>query len=97
MKTKSLLLNFRWSGKFEGLLAMHYNDDCIVIQSLELPREVPVRPSAAEAVKVPLQPLQGSGDWAKRDKQSSFPKIPKTFLISPKLFIKKSLRICAGS
>jgi hypothetical protein len=55
------------------LLAMHYNDDGILIQSLECPRELPVRPSAEQAVKVPLQPLQGSGDSAKRDKQSSFP------------------------
>jgi hypothetical protein len=29
-----------------------------------------VRPSAEQTVKVPLQPLQGSGDLAKRDKNS---------------------------
>ena len=49
---------------------MHYNDDGILIQSLECPRELPVRPSAEQAVKVPLQPLQGSGDSAKRDDNS---------------------------
>jgi hypothetical protein len=52
------------------LLAMHYNDDGVLIQSLESPREIPVRPSAEQAVKVPLQPLQGSGDSAKRDDNS---------------------------
>jgi hypothetical protein len=52
------------------LLAMHYNDDGVLIQSLESPREIPVRPSAEQAVKVPLQPLQGSGDSAKRDDTS---------------------------
>ncbi len=46
---------------------MYYNDDGILIQSLERPGEFPVRPSAQQAVKVPLQPLQGSGDSAKRD------------------------------
>jgi hypothetical protein len=51
---------------------MHYNDEGILIQSLEHPRELPVRPSAEQAVKVPLQPLQGSGGSAKCDKQSSF-------------------------
>jgi hypothetical protein len=43
---------------------MHYNDDhdSIPIQSLKSPRELPVslRPSAEQAVKVLLQPLQGS-------------------------------------
>jgi hypothetical protein len=53
---------------------MHYNDDGILIQSSEFPRELPVRQSAEQAVKVPLQTLQGSGGSAKRDKQSSFTK-----------------------
>ncbi len=61
------------------LLAMHYNDDGILIQSLEHPRELPVRPSAEEAVKVPLQPLQGSGDSAKRDDYS----VSLIFPVSP--------------
>jgi hypothetical protein len=47
---------------------MQYNDDEILIQSLESPRELPVRLSAEQAVKAPLQPLQGSDDSAKRDK-----------------------------
>jgi hypothetical protein len=46
-------------------LAMQYNDESIHIQSSELPGELPVMPSAEQAVKVPLQPLQGSGDSAK--------------------------------
>jgi hypothetical protein len=51
-------------------LATNYNDDWILIQSLELHRELPARPSAEQAVKVPLQPLQGSGDSAKCDDNS---------------------------
>jgi hypothetical protein len=52
---------------------MHYNDDGILIKSLERPRELLVRPSAEQAVKVPLQALQGSGhsgDSAKRNENS---------------------------
>jgi hypothetical protein len=49
---------------------MHYNDEINLIQSFKRPREIPMRPSAKQAVKVPLQPLQGSGDSAKRDDNS---------------------------
>jgi hypothetical protein len=59
---------------------MHYNDDGILIQSLEHPRELPVKPSAEQAVKVPLQPLQGSAGLVKHDKQSSFAEFGYTFL-----------------
>jgi hypothetical protein len=41
------------------------NDDCVLIQSLGCHRELPVRPSAEQAVKLLLQPLQGTGDSAK--------------------------------
>jgi hypothetical protein len=54
------------------VLAMHYHDDRILIQSLERPRELPVMSSTEQAVKAPLQPLQGSGDSAKRDDNSVF-------------------------
>jgi hypothetical protein len=40
-------------------LAMHYIDDAILIQSLEHHRERPVRPSAEQAVKAPLQHCRG--------------------------------------
>jgi hypothetical protein len=49
---------------------MHLNDDGILIQSLERPRELAVGAIAEQAVKVPLQPLQRSGDPAKRDDNS---------------------------
>jgi hypothetical protein len=73
-------------------LAINYNDDSIiisiVIQSLELTRELLVTPSAEQAVKVPLQPLHGSlaGDSAKCDNHSVsaiFPVSPRLHSISP--------------
>jgi hypothetical protein len=39
------------------LLTMHYNDYGILIQSLEHPRELSMRLSAEQAVKVPIRPL----------------------------------------
>jgi hypothetical protein len=47
----------------------------ILIQSSEHQRELPVRLSAEQDVKVPLQSLQGSDKSAKHDEQSSIPKI----------------------
>jgi hypothetical protein len=70
------------------LLAMHFNDDGILIQSLERSRELPVRPCAEQAMKVPLQPLQGSSDSAKCDDNSvssMFPVYPRFHSISPDL------------
>jgi hypothetical protein len=32
---------------------MHYSEENILIQSLELPRELPVRPSAEQVAKLP--------------------------------------------
>jgi hypothetical protein len=70
---------------------MHYNNDGILIQSLEHPRELPVKLSAEQAVKVPLQPLQGSAGLVKHDKQSSFAEFGYTFLNFTKIlnFTKK--------
>jgi hypothetical protein len=78
-------LMIRWIWRLL-LLAMHCNDDSILIQSLEHPRDLPVRPSAEQAVKVPLQPLQGSGDSAKHDVNSVssiFPVFPSFHSILP--------------
>jgi hypothetical protein len=52
---------------------MNHNDDGILIQPLERSTELPVRPSAEQAVKAPLQQLQGSVGSAKRDKDSKSP------------------------
>jgi hypothetical protein len=55
---------------------MHYNDDSILIQPLECLRELlqgkaqAMRPSAEQAVNMPLQPLQETGDSAKSDDNS---------------------------
>ena len=76
---------------------MYYNDDGILIQSLERHRELPVRPNAEQAVKVPLQPLQGSGDSAKRNDNSVsslFPVFHSFHLILPYF---SPLGICAGA
>ncbi len=88
---------------------MHYNDDGILIQSLECHKEPPVRHSAEQAVKVPLPPLQGSGDSANRDDNTvssifpvfhSFHLILHYFLhsesvLTPRMTAGSTLRICA--
>lgn len=51
-------------------MALHANNDSILIQSSERPRNLSMRLSAEEAAKAPLRPLQGSGDLAKRDNDS---------------------------
>jgi hypothetical protein len=78
-------------------------------QSLEHHRELPVRPSAEQAVKVPLQSLQGSGDSAKRDDNSVssiFPVFHSFHMIlphfphlesvqAPRMMAGSTVRICA--
>jgi hypothetical protein len=59
------------------LLAVYHNDDSILIQSIELPRALPVRPSAEQAVKMPLQLLQGSGDLPQVTNSPVSPNFPK--------------------
>jgi hypothetical protein len=58
---------------------MYYHDDSILIQSLDYPRELPVRPSAEQAVKELLQSLQWSGYSAKCDDKS----FSSLFLVLP--------------
>ena len=72
----NMLFDFRWSGKFYGSNCWQCITMMIAYWSsfpLYCPRKRHVRPSAEQAVKEPLQPLQGSGDSAKHDKESSFP------------------------